>query len=439
MTEGYEKGVEASHADGVGTNQKGTDERTTMLLAPEEMTRLMLDNANDAIYVVQDHYIRFVNAKLTEITGYEAKELLTYHSMEFVHPEDRAVIYDRAQRRFRGELIPSLYPYRIVCKNGSVKWVEVNTVMITLQGRLTALSFMRDITEKKRAEEALEQSKRRLSDIIDFLPDATFAIDPKGHVVAWNRAIEDLTGIDSSNILGKGNYEYARVFYGQRKPILIDKVLDPTITVGERYVFYASAQDSLLAEIQMQENGRYVTFWCKAGLVYDQHGKVAGAIESMRDISALKAIEVELKAKSSSLEDMNTALKVLLNQREQDRKELEEKLVLNIKELVLPHIQKLKEENKDFTFAAHLNSVENNLKEIFSPFIMNLTSKYSNFTPREIQVAFLIRDGMGTKEIATALNLSTYTIETYRQSIRKKLGLKDKKGNIRSLLLSMQK
>jgi len=126
--------------------------------------------------------------------------------------------------------------------------------------------------------------------------------------------------------------------------------------------------------MQMRENGRCVTFWCKAGPVYDQYGKAAGAIESIRDISELKKVEAELKAKSNSLEDMNTALKVLLNQREQDRKELEEKLVLNIKELVLPQIKKLKEENKDFTFAAHLTSVENNLEEIFSPFIMNLTS-----------------------------------------------------------------
>jgi len=428
-----------SPASGLKSGMDRVDRKDEVFLNPEGMTRLMLENANDAIYINQDQYLQYVNAKTIEITGYTEEELLTRPGMEFIHPDDRDVIYDRYVRRFRGEIIRSVYPHRIVCKNGDVKWIEVNTVMISWQGRPAALSFMKDITEKKKAEEALKQSERELAQIIDFLPDATFAININGEVIAWNRAIEDLTGIVSRDILGKGNYEYARAFYGERNPILIDRVLHPSIAVAEEYLFYANEKDSLLAETQISKNGKTIFFWCKASPIYDHRETVTGAIESLRDISALKKTEEELKAKTRSLEEMNTALKVLLNQRQNDSREIEEKLLLNIKELVLPHIDTLKSANLDFTLSAHLDIIENNLKEIFSPFLMNITAKYSNFTAREIQVVCLIRDGMCTKEIARALNISTNSVDTYRQTIRKKLGLNKKKGNIRSLLLSLDR
>jgi PAS domain S-box-containing protein len=286
------------------------------------------------------------------------------------------------------------------------------------------LSFMKDITEEKRVEDALKQSERLRSDIINFLPDSTFAIDNAGRVIAWNRAIEAITGIASGDMIGKGNYEYAQVFYGQRMPILIDKILHPSVAVAERYLSYGSEKDFLLAEAEIIQNGQTITFWCKAGPVYDHDGKIIGAIESLRDITSLK--------------EMNAALKVLLRQRENDNKEIEEKFLLNIKELVLPHVIKLKAANLDINLAAHVDIIESNLSTITSPFLVNLTSKYSHLTPREIQVASLIKDGLRTKEIADSLNISTHSVDIYRQNIRKKLGLNRKKINIRSFFTSLK-
>jgi len=285
------------------------------------------------------------------------------------------------------------------------------------------LSFLRDISERIAAEDALRQSEQLREYIINFFPDATFAIDAQSRIIAWNRAIEELTGITSHDMIGKANYEYSLVFYGERKPILIDKAICPSLPVEERHLSFISDKDFLMAETELIYQGRNVTMWCKAGLMKDSEGKVVGAIESLRDITPLK--------------EANTALRVLLKQRENDQKEIEEKFLLNVKELVMPYVLKLKAANLDLPHAVNIAIIENHLNEIISPFLSKLTSKYPNFSPREFQVASLVKDGMTTKEIARILNISTNSIDIYRQNIRKKIGVNRKKINIKSFFISL--
>ena len=97
------------------------------------------------------------------------------------------------------------------------------------------MNLLTDITDRKRAEEALLESEQRLMDIIDFLPDATLVIDREGKVVAWNKAIETMTGILTKDMIGKGDYEYALPFYGSRRPILIDLILKADRDIESRY------------------------------------------------------------------------------------------------------------------------------------------------------------------------------------------------------------
>ena len=312
------------------------------------------------------------------------------------------------------------------------------------EGRTIAVTVVsKDITKRKQAEEALRESERRLSDIIDFLPDATLAINRKGNVIAWNRAIEEMTGVKADDMVGKGDFEYALPFYGVRRPILIDLVLKPDKkTERNYYSVFKKEEDQLIVETWVPAlKDKRAFLWAKASPLYDSKGRIVGAIESIRDITERKQAEemlekreVELEAKTSELEDLNAALRVLLKQREEDKNELEQKVLSNVKLLILPYIDKLKS-RVDLKGSSYVNVLESNLKEIVSPFAQKLSVKYLNLTNREVQIANLIKEEKTTKEIAALLNVSESAVNVYRYHIRRKLNL-TKKHNLRSYLSS---
>ncbi len=144
----------------------------------------------------------------------------------------------------------------------------------------------------------------------------------------------------------------------------------------------------------------------------------------------------QLRTKSENLEEMNTALKVLLQKREEDKDELEEQVIYNVKELVLPFLEKLKASRLDSRQFTLLQIMESNLNDIVAPFAKLLSTRYLNLTPAEMQIANMVKHGKTTKEIAETLFLSTRTIESHRDNIRQKLGIKNKKANLRTHLLS---
>jgi DNA-binding CsgD family transcriptional regulator/putative methionine-R-sulfoxide reductase with GAF domain len=165
---------------------------------------------------------------------------------------------------------------------------------------------------------------------------------------------------------------------------------------------------------------------------------LAGIIELKQTDQALKKREKELEIKTNSLEEMNSALKFLLKRREEDRKELEEKVLFNVRGLVVPYMGKLKNSGLDVKQQGYVSVLESNLNSIISPFSRTLSSKFLNLTPAEIQVANLVKQGKTTKEIADLLSVSGKTIESHRENIRKKLGIKNKKANLRTHLLSLE-
>jgi DNA-binding CsgD family transcriptional regulator len=145
----------------------------------------------------------------------------------------------------------------------------------------------------------------------------------------------------------------------------------------------------------------------------------------------------QLKLQGSRLEELNAALKVLLQSRENDKKELEEKVLLNVKDLILPYVEKLKTRQLKPEQSTYVEILENNLNDITSSFSRRLSSKLYQLTPKEIEVAGLVRDGKTTKEIADLLFSTKRTIEFHRDNIRNKLGLKSRKANLRSHLQSI--
>jgi len=150
---------------------------------------------------------------------------------------------------------------------------------------------------------------------------------------------------------------------------------------------------------------------------------------------ALEKREMELEVKTHELEDMNSALRVLMKQRDEDRNELEEKVLSNIKVLILPHMEKLKN-HVDLQGMSYVNVLASNLRDIMSPFAQKLSVTYLNLTKREVQVANLIKGGKTTEEISALLNISISAVNVYRYHIRHKVGL-SKKQNLRSYLSSL--
>jgi PAS domain S-box-containing protein len=173
--------------------------------------------------------------------------------------------------------------------------------------------FLRDITERKRAEEALKGSEQRLADIIDFLPDATLVIDREGKVIAWNHAMEVMLGVKAKDMLGKGNCEYAIPFYGERRPILIDLVTQPQEEIDKRYAHMEKRPGGVLmgeSYIPNLKGGEFYFFGAAAPL-YDQKGNLVGAIECIRDITERKRMEEEREKLIRELQDALANIKTL--------------------------------------------------------------------------------------------------------------------------------
>lgn len=126
----------------------------------EEQYRLVVDNAHEAIVVAQDGILQFANPLASELSGYPREELLSRPFLDLVHPEDRAAVWDRYQRRLQGELLPETYALRLVDRHGQTRWLELNAVAITWAGRPATLNFLSDVTERRRMEEDLIRLER---------------------------------------------------------------------------------------------------------------------------------------------------------------------------------------------------------------------------------------------------------------------------------------
>ncbi|MDP3286132.1 MAG: PAS domain S-box protein, partial [Desulfobacterales bacterium] len=150
---------------------------------------------------------------------------------------------------------------------------------------------------RKRVEDALRKNQRQLTDIIEFLPDATFAIDKQRRVIIWNKAIEKMTGVSASEMIGQGDYAYTIPFYGEARPQLMDLVFKHQDEIAARYPHIIREGDTLMTEVfcnALNDNkGAWV--FAKASPLHDQAGNIIGAIEIIRDITERKRAEEALR------------------------------------------------------------------------------------------------------------------------------------------------
>ncbi|MBI5605137.1 MAG: PAS domain S-box protein [Deltaproteobacteria bacterium] len=136
------------------TNRKKAEEA---LRESEERYRQVVENASEGILVAQNGRIKYHNPKIEELIGYSTEELTAAPFTEFIHPEDRGLVFERYQKRLTGEDLPQIYPFRIIDKQGNIKWMEINSVVFSWNGKPATLNFLNDITKRKAMEEQLNK------------------------------------------------------------------------------------------------------------------------------------------------------------------------------------------------------------------------------------------------------------------------------------------
>lgn len=288
------------------------------LLESETKFREIFNSANDAIEMIDYGDNRYpgkfieVNDNACRMVQYTREELLTRSPFDistdtYNRPlgEIMQEIATRGQSTFETE-------YRR--KDGTIVPVEINSHLILLHGKKVILSVTRDITERKKNETALRENERLLSDIIEFLPDATFVIDKDRRVVSWNRAIEKMTGIPKKDIVGKGDYVYGLPFFGRNIPILIDSLFSPGAEINPRYTNVRHEAETINAEVLVSSlrGGEGAFVWATASPLYDKTGAIIGAIESIRDITENKKAETALKESFETFKTVMDSLDALV-------------------------------------------------------------------------------------------------------------------------------
>ena len=273
----------------------------------------------------------------------------------------------------------------------------------------------------------LKEREKLYKNFLNNLADFAYETDSSGNVTYANTISGKISGVPLKEIIGK---PFLSLFTKESRKIAID--------VYQRALNGESPEHDLTLT-----NGRSCHF--KNEALRNKDGKIIGVYGIARDITSrllversLKLREKQLKDQAQNLEDVNTALKVLLKERERDKIELGKRMHINIKELIVGYLKKLKKSGLNGRQEVYVDIMESNLKDIVSPFLQELFNQYNHLTPAEIRVAKLVQQGKTSKEIAELVNLSTRTIEFHRNNIRKKMGLKNKKINLRTHLLSMQ-
>jgi PAS domain S-box-containing protein len=390
----------------------------------------ILNFSNDLICIIGiDGYFKYLNLAWERACGYSREELLSRSVFDFVHQDDRHKNHNDFFALLAANKPNIDYENHLIHKNGSIRIVSWTATPLPEEGLIYCIG--RDITERKQAETALKQSEEKFRSLAEESPNMIF-INNKGRVVYTNLKCVEIMG-------------YARdEFY--------------SVTFNFLNLIAPEYRDMVKASFQQHKQGKEVppyeyAILTKGGerveviittklIDYNNDKAILGIAtditERKRAEEILKEKDRELEIKAKNLEEANIALKVLLRRTDEDRAELEEKVSLNVRDLVIPYLEKLKISGIDEIQRTFVNILKSNLLQITSPFTHRMSSKFLNFTPTEIQVADLLRKGKTSKEIGELLNTSPRAITFHRENIRKKLGLKNKKANLKSYLLSLK-
>ncbi|MBU1247701.1 MAG: PAS domain S-box protein, partial [Proteobacteria bacterium] len=306
-------------------------------LAEEKYRSIVEDAPVGIISTTLDGKILSANPAIAQMYGYTSGEEGTQVLGNIFQHVDDMEEHHRLLDVINEHGLVSDYQMRHVRSDGSAIWVSYTARAVkNEQGEVTSLEgFLTDITQRKLAEEQLknyqdhlerevlertkelQESRQQFSDIIEFLPDATFVVNEEGVVVAWNQAMEELTRVSKDRILGKGNHEYGIHLYGVRKPVLIDLIL-----AGKAHALRRDSEGAVAFRVETflerLRGGKGAFVSIKASPLLDKQGRIIGAIESVRDITIRKQAEMALKEQLTFVQALIDAIPTPIYYRDAD-------------------------------------------------------------------------------------------------------------------------
>jgi PAS domain S-box-containing protein len=402
----------------------------------EEKYRTVIENIEDGYYEVDlKGNFTFFNNAMERITGYDRNDLMGMNNRDMMDKFHARQVFQVFNQVYETGLAAKAFDWQLIRKDKSRCVLEVS---ISLKKSIAgeAVGFMgiaRDVTQRKLMEQALRESEEKYRLIIENIEDGYYEVDLAGHFTFFNDALARITGYQREELMGMNNRDIMDSFNAKR----VYSVFNSVYSTG-------LATKAFDWELTRKDGAkRYVEV--SVSLKRDLKGRPVGFMGIARDITErreteelLRQSEEKLRSKTRNLEEVNTALTVLLKKREEDKKELEQTVLTNLNDMVKPYLERVKARAKDSKQKNNLAVLEENLNAITSPFTYRLSARYLNLTSSEIEIANLVKQGKSTKAIADLLSVSSKTIEVHRLNIRKKLGLSNKRASLRTHLLSVR-
>ena len=393
----------------------------------EAKFRALAEAAPAVIIILAGKDFIYVNPAFEFISGYTREEALGMQFWDLIHSDMQEIVKERGLARQRGEDVPAHYEVQANTKDGQKRWLDMAAASINYGGQTATLAMAYDITDRKRAEEMLQKSEQRYRQLIETMNEGLGVADQDYKFTYVNEKLCQMLGYKRDEIMGRPLIEFVKDDY---KALMKDQMARRRR--GEEGRFELAWKT---------KNGDTVYTLASPKSLHDENGRFIGSMGVLTDITdrikaegALREKDDKLERQANNLLEVNTALKVLLERRENEKTEIKETLLANMKKLVYPYIEKLENKRLDEDTNIFVNIIKSNLDELLSPFKSALSSKFFAMTPSEIQIADLIKHGKTSKEIAATLSISPNAVSFHRGNLRKKLGLSNKKINLRTYL-----